>query len=194
MVALTCFFKVDVCNICPLDHCPSIHPLSIPTYTRRVTRTFWSLSQLSLSERQEYTLDRPPVHRRATYRRATTRTHIHAYGQFRITNYPDMHVFGLWEEAGVWTLSRAKNKQYICEYIKMTGPNKAKHEPAHLTHQSIPELHTTSQTFLNLQKPSTSISNHVYCFPPALNICNLKESSQPTNQPRINEALSAWLM
>ncbi len=28
-------------------------------------------------------------------------THIHTYGQFRVTNEPNLHVFWLWEEAGV---------------------------------------------------------------------------------------------
>lgn len=30
-----------------------------------------------------------------------TTMHSHPYGQFRITNQPDMRVFGRWEEAGV---------------------------------------------------------------------------------------------
>uniref|UniRef100_A0A0E9UY99 Uncharacterized protein n=1 Tax=Anguilla anguilla TaxID=7936 RepID=A0A0E9UY99_ANGAN len=34
---------------------PSIHPLSIPTYSFQGRRRCWSLSQDALGERQEYT-------------------------------------------------------------------------------------------------------------------------------------------
>uniref|UniRef100_A0A3Q3LBU3 Bestrophin homolog n=1 Tax=Mastacembelus armatus TaxID=205130 RepID=A0A3Q3LBU3_9TELE len=64
--------------------------------TPKVTGICWTLSHLSLGERQGYTLDRSPVHHRATQRHTTS--HTHTYGQFRVTSE---HVFGLWEETGV---------------------------------------------------------------------------------------------
>ena len=92
------FFAIWTCT-----NIRTIHPSIF--YTRfiltRVTGICWSLSQPSTGERQGYTLDRSPVHHRATCRQTTTHTHIHTYVQFRATNQPDMHVFGLWEEAGV---------------------------------------------------------------------------------------------
>ena len=53
-----------------------------------------------------YTLDKSPVHRRADIwsqkeRETTIHAHIHTYGQFRLIIYPNLHVLGLWEEAGV---------------------------------------------------------------------------------------------
>ena len=66
----------------------TIHPSIF--YTRlvqfRVTGVCWSLSQLSSGERQGFTPDRSPVHRRATHTQTTTHTLNHTYGQFRITN------------------------------------------------------------------------------------------------------------
>ena len=49
-----------------------------------------------------YTLDRSPVHHRATQRQTTTDTlTLTPLDNFRDTYYPNMHVFGVWEEAGV---------------------------------------------------------------------------------------------
>ena len=47
--------------------CSSIHPSIVYTHLvlPRVIEICWSLSHLSLGERQEYTLDRSPVHRGA---------------------------------------------------------------------------------------------------------------------------------
>lgn len=74
-------------------HCTSIQPFSSPLVFVRVAGGFWSVSQLSATS---------PVYRRADISRQTTvHTHSHTHGQFRVTNLPDMHVFGRWQEAGV---------------------------------------------------------------------------------------------
>lgn len=51
-----------------------------------------------------FRLDKLPAHRGANvYRQASVHTLIHTQGQFTVTNspVPQMHLFGLWKEAGV---------------------------------------------------------------------------------------------
>ena len=59
-------------------------------YTRlvqfRVTGVFWSLSQLSSGKRQGHTLERSPVHYRATHRWTTMHAQNLSYRQFWTTN------------------------------------------------------------------------------------------------------------
>lgn len=71
---------------------PSIHPLPIPA----VFSSGWSLCQSALVKRLGNTQSRSAIYHRITQ----FHTHIHTSGKVSGCSEPDLHVFGLQEEAG----------------------------------------------------------------------------------------------
>jgi len=58
----------------------------------------WRLSQLSLGERQQVSVQHPG--QVASSSQGLTETHkttVHAHKSIRVTIYPDIHAFGRWE-------------------------------------------------------------------------------------------------
>lgn len=77
-----------------LIHSFLIHFLSPLVPELWVTWVSWSLTKHLLGRRQGDTIDELAGHCGATERQ-TTFTHIHTYGQIRVSNEARMHVFGL---------------------------------------------------------------------------------------------------
>lgn len=65
-----------------------------------------------------YKLGRSAIYCRTSTKKATIHTHIHLYGQFRLTSWPNLKVFRLWEEIG----SPRGNLYGLGKTTQRTGP------------------------------------------------------------------------
>lgn len=85
-LTVSCNFKTS--NVFVIQESNFHYPLFITTYRLQETGgafTSWHWTK--------GTLDRSPVHH--TERQTTIHRHTHTYGQFRVTNLSNLHVFGL---------------------------------------------------------------------------------------------------
>ena len=98
-----------------------------------------------------YTLDGLQVQHRATQRQ-TSKTNMHSCskGQCRVTNYPNMHAFRWWEEAGVPGENTCMHKENMLT-LHIKGPSQdLNQEPScceatllttvQLTHDTVPKI------------------------------------------------------
>ena len=111
-----------------------MHPFSGPGYPHLGRRGLLEPIPAVKGQRAGYTLDRSPAYRRAnTQNQKTIATHNHTYGQFRLTNSPKKHVFGLWEETKVPRENRHCNLQMHWQRmqthrVRKTKPNKQQND------------------------------------------------------------------